>query len=456
MFKKVNMLEGKIVPGMLAVTMPIMLLSVINSVFNLIDMTVLKQFGAGDAVGAVGACGTLITLLSVLFTGTATGASVTVARYIGKNDKEKVQRAVGTAMLVALVGGIVLMIVGVIGSRTFLEWMDTPVELIDDSTLYFRLYFLGFPILMLYTFSIPMLRAAGYTLQPMIFSLSGGVLKVVLTFVFVAFCDMTIEGVALATIASWITMAVLSVTTIIKTNTIVKLNFKCLRFYGTELKEMFYIGIPTGLQQGLYSFANVVIATAVNSFGPNATTGISIANTFDGIMYSIVIAPATAVTYYVSQNVGKGNVKRAEQSILRGMLITLAFGATLGSLSAILSPQLSSIMSDVPEVIQYSCQKMRIISSTYFICGINEILCATMRGIRKPIVPTVSTLLFMCAIRFPWVYFIFPLVPNLTFLYLIWPIGWVLSISTILCFYFPAMKKLKRKNALTELGLKKA
>ena len=207
-----------------------------------------------------------------------------------------------------------------------------------------------------------------------------------------------------------------------------------------------HVGIPAGVQSAAYALANVVITTAVNGFGADATTGIAIANQFDGILYQISYAPALATTPYISQNVGAGNLKRVKKTLLRAILITTAFGASFGALSAIFSTQLSSIMSSEPAVIAYSRQKMIIISSTYFICGINEVMGGTLRGMGKPIIPTIATLIFMCVLRFIWVYAIFPLVPNLTFLYTVWPVGWILSIITLLIFYFLTMSKLQKKQ----------
>lgn len=209
---------------------------------------------------------------------------------------------------------------------------------------------------------------------------------------------------------------------------------------------MLYIGIPAGLQTALYSFANTVITTAVNGFGPDATTGVSIANQFDGILYYISTATSIAVMPYIAQNIGAGNFKRAKKAILNAMLITIIFGAGFGSLSAIFSRQLSMLMSSTPAVINYSCQKMIIISSTYFILEINEVMGATLKGMGKPIIPTIATFVFMCLIRFPWVYFVFPLCQTLTFLYLIWPIGWVLCIITELIAYLITMPKLENKQ----------
>ncbi|MBQ6876571.1 MAG: MATE family efflux transporter [Lachnospiraceae bacterium] len=441
--KEVNMLSGPIAKGLLTIAFPIMVMNVLTSLFNVIDMTILKSFGSNElAVGAVGTCSTLISMISGLLIGVSAGANVVVAKYIGKGNQERVDRSVGTAIALALGGGLLLLLIGVSFAKVFLQWTNCPDELLSQATLYFRLYFAGTPILMVYTFAAAILRSSGDSRRPMLYSVLGGVVKVIGTFLFVAVFKMSVEGVAFATIISWSASAILAFRALLKNEGVVKLKTERIRFYRQEMGEILFIGIPAGLQQALYSVANVIITATVNSFGAAATTGISIANNFDGILYQISVSPALAVMPYVSQNVGVGNIKRATQAVGRGMLITIGFGATFGALSAIFSAQLSSIMSSDPAVIAYSQQKMVIISSTYFICGINEIMGAAMKGMGKPIVATAATLIFMCAIRFVWVYLIFPLCPNLTFLYLIWPIGWILSITMLLIFYFPTVKKL--------------
>jgi len=313
--------------------------------------------------------------------------------------------------------------------------------LLPQAILYFQIYFAGVPILMVYNFCASILRASGDTRRPMLFLVLSGIVNVILNFVFVAGVGMRVEGVAIATVISWLLSAVLALVALTRSTGAVKLRWGRLRFYKRELSEMLAIGVPAGFQQALYCIANVIIATTVNSFGPDATTGISIANNFDGVLYQIIIAPSLAVMPYVSQNIGKGNPRRAAQAIGRGMILTTLIGATIGAFSATFSWQLSSIMSENPSVLAYSCQKMVIISSTYFICGINEILCAAMRGLGRSVIPTVVTLVYMCLFRFVWVYAIFPFVPNLTFLYAVWPISWVLSIGTMLFFFFPTLKR---------------
>lgn len=447
---EVDMLSGSITKGLISMAIPIMVMNVIQMLFSIVDMTVLGKFANDAAVGAVGACGTLVSLFTGLLIGVSTGANVVVAKYLGKGDKNCVERSVGTALLFAVVSGIVMAIIGVSCAEIFLKWTNCPETIIDGAVLYFRIYFMGVPIIMLYNFCASILRAAGDTKRPMLFLTMAGIIKILLTILFVVAFNMTVDGVAIATIISQGIAAALALGVLIRSKDRVHFDFKKLRFYAEELKEMLFIGVPAGLQSAMYSFANTIIVTTVNSFGANATTGLSIANQFDGVLYHISCATALATSPYVAQNIGAGNIDRAKKTVGRAVLITIAFGATFGALSAGFSGQLSSMMSSTPEVIKFSMQKMVIISSTYFICGINEVMGGVLRGMGKPIIPTISTLVFMCLIRFVWVYGIFPFCPqDLTFLYLIWPIGWILSIITLLIAFFPGMAKLKKEAVIS-------
>ena len=448
----VDMLSGSITKSLIIISLPVMIQSLMLSLFNVVDMTVLQTYDSGGiAVGAVGVCGTLITLITGLLLGVSTGANVIVARAIGEGNREKVERAVNSSMAISIAGGILLMLVGVFFARTFLQWTNCPEDLLDQATLYFQLYFLGVPIVMVYTFAISIMRSNGDSRRPMLIQILSGGVKVVLTYIFVGGFHMSVAGVAISSIISWVVSLVLCLGALMKTDGIVKLNLTKIRFHKQETLDVLRIGMPAGMQRALYSIANVTISATVNSFGTAATTGISIANQFDGILYNLATAPSLAVTPYVSQNIGAGNVDRAKKSVGRGIMIAVVLAGSLGALSAIFSKELSSIMSSDPQVIAYSQQKMMLISSTYFICGIYDILGSALRGMGRPNLATVATLLFMCLLRFVWVYAIFPLWPNsLTFLYLVWPVGWILSIIMFLCFYFPTVKKLKEKCAAAQ------
>lgn len=443
--KHVDMLSGSVFNGLLSMAIPIMVMNVMQSMFNIMDMTSLRIFSDDSSVGAVGVCGTLITLCTSLLIGTSSGANVIVAKRIGSGDSERTDRAASTAILTSIFGGIILMIIGITFAETFLKMINCPDSLLEKATLYFRIYFAGVPIILFYNFSASILRSTGDTKRPMYFLILGSFLKVIFTITFILLFDMTVDGVAYATILSQLIASILAYLALRKLAPVVNISLKKLKFDFKEFKDILFIGIPTGLQSALYSLANALITTAVNSFGAAATTGISIANQFDGILYQISCAPALAVIPYVAQNVGAGNIKRVKEAVFKAMIITTGFGVFFGSLSTIFSAQLSSIMSSSPEVIAYSQQKMIIISSTYFICGINEIMGGALKGMGKPLLPTVATLLYMCVLRFIWVYGIFPLCPNLTFLYLVWPIGWTLSIITLLFKYFPTVSKLQKQ-----------
>ena len=439
----VDMLSGSVFKGLLSMTIPVMIMNVMQNMFNLIDMTVLGKFTNDTAVGAVGTCGSLITLCTGLLIGVSTGATVIIAKSLGRGDEKQTERAVGTSLMFALISGFALLIIGICCAQIFLGWINCPQELMPQAVLYFRIYFLGVPLILVYNFCASILRACGDTKRPMYFLLIGGAVKVILNYCCITVFNMTVEGAAISTIISNAITTALAFNALMKNTDKLKFNVKSLRIYPSELKEILFIGVPAGLQTALYSLANALITTVVNSFGPDATTGISIANQFDGILYQISTATAFASMPYIAQNIGAGNIKRTKKAILSSIFITVIFGAGFGSFSAIYSQQLSSIMSSTPAVIEYSCQKMIIVSSTYFICGINEVMGGTLRGMGKPIIPTITTLVFLCLIRFIWVYVIFPLCPTMTFLYLIWPIGWILAIITQLIAYFPAMSKLQ-------------
>ena len=442
----VDMLSGSIFKGVLTLMIPLMFMNVSNCLFTVFDMLMLGNLVNDSAVGAVGACGMLITLCTGLLYGISTGANVIVAKHIGAGDKQRTENAVNTAMLFSVVSGVALAVIGVVFAEVFLKWTNCPESLLPRAVTYFRIFFAGVPVIMIYSFSASVLRAAGDTKRPLYYLLLGCCVKVVLSLCCITLLGLDVEGVAIATLVCNGIAGGLCVYTMLKNRQIYGFSLKKLKFHKNELRTILFVGVPAGLQQALYSLANVVITTAVNGFGPDATTGISIANQFDGILYQVACATAFAATPYIAQNIGAGNIARAKKAVGVSVIITVLFGASLGSLSAIFSGELSSLMSSTPAVIAYSCQKMVIISSTYFICGINEVMGGALRGMGKPIIPTVSTLIFMCAIRFVWVYVFFPMVPNMTFLYLIWPIGWVLSITTQLIFYFPAMKKLMLKK----------
>ena len=443
--RNVNMLSGSVTRGLISMILPIMISNVMQSVFSAIDMTVLKRYSNDLAVGAVGACSNLISLSTALLLGISIGSNMVVARRLGSGDKAAAERAAVTAVKSAVIGGLLLMGLGVVFAETFLRWTNCHESLLPQATTYLRLYFCAVPMLMVYNFCASILRATGDTRRPMYFLLLNGVIKVILNFIFVARLDMGVASVAVATIIASSVSCTLAIVTLIRFQQVVPVRILKTRFDFVEFKAMISIGIPAGLQSGLLAFANVAITATANSFGADATTGVAIANQFENILYHITAAPAVAVAPYVSQNIGAGNLPRVKRTVLCGVLITVVCSATLGALSAIFSGQLAGIMSDSPTIIGFAKQKMIITSIPYFMAGLYELFGGVLRSIGKPIVPTVTSLLFICLLRFAWVYAAFPLYPNLGFLYLVWPIGWLLSLIVHFVIYKRQMGKLQKQ-----------
>ena len=435
------------------ITAPVMITNVIQSLFNIVDMMVLKAFDTdGMAVGAVGVCGALTGLISLLLAGLASDANVVIATYLGKRDQERVDRCVGACVSFSVLFGLLFAIVGIACSHLVLTWTKCPPELFSRALLYFRLYLAGAPALMLYQVSTNALRASGNSRTPMTISLTCGAGKIACSLLMVSTFRMGVLGVALATVLSWVAMAVWGLLCLIRTRSSVRLCAQHLRLYRPELPQVLRVGFPAGLQMVLMSSANVAITAAVNTFGAQAATGVSIANNYDGLLYNLCSATSFAVMPYVSQNIGAGNVKRADCSVRQGIALTAALGLFFGLLSAFLAVPLSSLMSSDPVVIDYSRQKMIIISSTYFICGINDIFAGALRGMGHPTFPTITSLIFMCGMRFFWVYAVFPLFPNLTFLYLVWPITRIACILCALPVYFHAKQHLENYHCGHPVG----
>ena len=447
---KPNMLEGSVFWGLMRLMWPIMLMNVATALLAVIDMTVLGVMVDDNAVGSVGACGMLGTLFTTFFIGIATGSNVAVARHIGAKHTEEVKTSVGTSLIIALCSGALLLVFGIFCARLTLIWNNCPESLLDGATLYLQLYCIAAPFILLYNFGASLLRAMGDTKSPMLFLIVGGVLKIVLNIVLILLFQNGIAAVGISTILSNLVTSLLILRTLLKRPELSGFRLLRMRFSAAEAKKILYVGVPVGVQSALWSVANVVISAAVNTFGAAATKGISIANQFDNVIFQISVSPAAATVSYVAQNAGAGNAARVRRTVLDSVLITVAFGASFGALSALLSPQLSSLMTSDPAVIAYSRQKMLLISGTYFVCGINYVMSGTLQGLEKPFVPTVSAFLYMCVLRFVWVYAVFPPMraafpngPHLTFLYLVWPIGWVLAIVTALFFYFPAANNVR-------------
>ena len=326
------MLEGPLFAGILSYTIPIMLTGILQLLFNAADLVVVGQFRGADAVAAVGATGALTNLIVNLFIGMSIGAGVTVAHGLGGKQNAVVHRTVHTALLLSLVSGLILTVVGILFSGRFLEMMGTDKDVLPLSALYMRIYFGGITFTMVYNFCASILRAAGDTKSPLIFLTIAGVINVILNIIFITVFDMSVDGVALATVISQAISATLVVIALMRRNDACKLELKKLRFHANQLKKIISIGLPAGIQSSLFAISNVIIQSSVNSFGKVVMAGHAAAGNLDGFVYVVQNAFMQTTVNYVGQNTGARKFDRIKKVVRTCTLMVIVSGFLCGTL----------------------------------------------------------------------------------------------------------------------------
>lgn len=441
----IDMTNGPILKKLLQCAYPLIIGNVLSVFFNLADTLVLGIFRGDGPVGAVGATGALYTLIISLAIGLSMGANVVVAKNIGAKNQEGVKRTVGLSVLLSLVLGVTISIVGVLFSKTFLTWMGVAPSRLEDASLYLKIIFLGLPVILLYQFCGSILRAAGDSLRPMIYISIGGVMNVVLNVVFVAWFGMGVEGVAIATIVSNGFAAIMCFIALITNKDVVKFDWKYFRFYKEQLLEVLRIGLPCGIQSGLFSVSNVLIQSAINSFGPTVMDGSGYANHFDNIVYTIQNAIAVSTMSFVSQNVGAKNMKRVKKTTLIAMGVVSVVGVILGAISLIIIKPVLGLISDNQAVIEAAFIKVKFIAIPYFLCGILEVLSMSLRGLGKSIMSMIMCIFGSVVLRILWIEFILPLNHTLAMLFIVYAITWSATIILLAIGYFTVQAKMERK-----------
>lgn len=445
-----EMCEGKLFPNIIKYTVPIILTSVLQLLFNAADMIIVGQFNGKTSVAAVGATGAIINLIITLFVGLSVGSGASVARALGARRKDEVHRIVHTSIPVALVGGVILTVVGLVFCRTFLEWMDTPADVIDLSTIYMKYYFAGMTGSMLFNFGAAILRAAGDTQSPLIYLTISGFVNVILNIVFVRFCDMNVAGVALATAITQALSAALTLWALVKRDDSVHLDFKKLHVYKRELLTIIRIGLPAGLQGSLFSFSNVIIQSSVNSFGSIAMSGNSAAANIEGFVYVTMNAFHQSALTFGGQNCGAKKPDNVHKVAKYCLLDVTVAGLLAGNLAYLLGPYLLQLyITDSPEAIAFGLMRMSIVSVIYFLCGLQDVMTGLLRGMGASFVPMLISVIGVCGVRLLWINTIFQMEQfhTLRGLFISYPVSWILVFAAELVAYFVLWKKMKKKWA---------
>lgn len=425
-----KMLQGALLPSIVVYTIPIILTSVLQLLFNAADLIVVGYYCSHISVAAVGATSALTNLIVNLFIGLSVGAGVTVAHAAGARNGEMVHRTVHTAIPVALLSGVVLTFVGVLFSGNFLTLMGTPENVLPLSTTYMEIYFCGITFTMLYNFCASILRAVGDTKSPLIYLSIAGVLNVGLNLLFVISFDMNVAGVALATVISQAVSAVALVCVLMRRKDSARLMPNKLRVYRRELLRILHIGLPAGIQGSLFSISNVMIQSSINSFGDVLVSGNSAAQSIDGFLYVMMNAFHQTAVNFIGQNLGAGQHRRVLRTLWICLGCTTVIGIAGGLFAYGFGPQLLAIyISDSPEAIACGMIRLTYVALPYFLCGLMDVSTGALRGMGASVAPMVISVLGVCGLRIAWIRTVFQLPQYHTpeSLYFSYPVSWVVT-----------------------------
>ena len=433
----IDMVNGPLAGKLLLFALPLMLSSLLQLLFNAADVVVVGRYAGKEALAAVGSNGSLINLLVNLFIGFSVGANVVVARDLGAGREEDVGKSVHTSVTLSLISGVVLMAAGTILARQLLVWTASPAEVIGLATVYLRIYFCGMPANMLYNFGAAILRSQGDTRRPLYFLSIAGVTNVALNLLFVIVLEMSVAGVALATIISQYISALLVLQCLIRDKGALRLDLKKLGLDKRVIIRICQVGLPAGFQGIVFSLSNVVIQSSINSFNSTAiVAGSSTSSNIEGFVYTGMNAIYQTCLTFTSQNYGAGKCRRVDRTLLLCLGYVTAIGLALGNLAVFLGPQLASIYAPgEPEVVAQAVLRLQYVCSLYFLCGIMDTMVGVLRGLGYSVVPMVVSMVGACVTRLVWVATIFQVYRSPEVLYLSYPVSWTITLTVHILFF---------------------
>lgn len=438
---EIDMCHGPLLSRILLFAVPLICSGVLQLLFNATDIIVVGRFVSSNAMAAVGSTSSLINLLVNFFIGISVGANVLVARFRGANDFDDAQQTVQTALITAVFGGFVLIAAGLLLARPMLVWMATPAEVLDQAVLYMRVYFIGMPATMLYNFGAAVLRAVGDTRRPLYFLTLAGVINVAGDLFFVIVLGMGVAGVAVATVLSQIVSATLIVLCLMRVDGMCNVNLRRLRFYPDKFRRMMQIGLPAGLQSVIFNISNVLIQSSVNSFGATVVAGNTAASNIEGFVYTSMNALYQTSLSFTSQNLGAKQYHRIDQILVRCLALVLLIGLVLGNGAHLFGRTLLGIYSGEADVIEYGMMRLGVVSVTYCLCGMMDVVAGSVRGLGYSILPMLVSLAGACVFRVIWIFTVFQWQHTLFSLYVSYPISWALTISAHLVCYFVVRRR---------------
>lgn len=438
---EIDMCNGSIMNKLISFSLPLMLSGILQLMFNAVDVIVVGRFSGSQALAAVGSTTALISLFTNLFIGISMGANVLAARFYASGDSKKVSETVHTSITFALISGIIMVFVGIGFSRLALALMGTPDDVIDLSSLYMRIYFLGTPFFMLYNYGAAILRAVGDTRRPLLFLIISGAVNALLNLVLVIVFHLSVAGVAIATVISQMLSCVLVLQCLCHTQGSYQLHFSRLTVKKYCLKQIFQVGIPAGIQSTVINFSNVLLQSSVNSFGSIAMAGYSAANNVLNFLYITVNSVTQACMSFTSQNLGAGKRKRMDKILIDCIILSVSVSLLTGCLSWFFGNQILGIFTEDPMVIESGMEILSMSTTTYFLCGLMDLFPGALRGMGYSLVPMLLSIVGTVGTRIVWIFLFFPHHRALDFLFVSYPVSWIITILLqVICFFFVRRK----------------
>lgn len=431
------MCNGTLMDKLISFSLPLMLSGILQLLFNAVDIIVVGRFTGSQALAAVGSTTALINIFTNLFIGISLGANVLAARFYASGKEKEMSETVHTSITLALISGLVMALAGVLLARFAPNLMGTPNDVIDQSVLYMRIYFLGMPFFMLYNYGAAILRAVGDTKRPLFFLVISGMTNAVLNLVLVIVFHMGVAGVAIGTIVSQLISSILVLRCLYTSNTSYRLYFSKLGIKTQYLKQIFQVGIPAGIQSTVINLSNALLQSSVNSFGSVAMAGYTAANNIFGFLYMSVNAVTQSCMSFTSQNYGVKKLKRMDRVLLDCMILSVGVTLTLGCGAYFFGPELLKIYTSDADVIRCGVEVLAFTTVPYFCCGIMDLLPGALRGMGYSGVPMILSIIGTVGTRIVWIFGLFPAHRSLSFLFISYPVSWILTIlMQAVCFCF--------------------
>ena len=442
---EIDMCNGSILDKLISFSIPLMLSGILQLLFNAVDIIVVGRFTGSEALAAVGSTTALINVFVNFFIGISLGSNVLAARFFAAGKDKEMSETVHTAITLALISGVGMGIIGVLAAKGALMLMDTPDNVLNLSTLYMRIYFVGMPFFMLYNYGAAILRAVGDTKRPLLFLIISGSVNVVLNLIFVIRFHMGVAGVAIATVISQAISCVLVLRCLYRTESSYQLRFSRLGMKAKYVKQIFQVGVAAGIQSTIINFSNVLLQSSVNSFGSVAMAGYTAANNILGFLYVSINSVTQACMSFTSQNYAVRRFKRMDKILLECLGLTVAVSLVFGGGSYLFGSELMHIYTKSADVVACGVDIMLYTTVTYFLCGMMDLFPGALRGMGHSAVPMILSVIGTVGTRIVWIYLVFPYHRALDFLFISYPVSWLLTIiMQVICFYFVRKKEISK------------